>query len=94
MSSPVADLESTCPTWIGAKAFYIAMLATKIDKLSEPEPGVSEMMTFPMDQNGSGCTGALVTMKDGPSPGSGVMIYFASEDCAIEAMRVGSFGGK
>ena len=35
------------------------MLATKIDKLSEPGPGVSEMMTFPMDQNGSGCTGAF-----------------------------------
>ena len=32
--------------------------------------------------------------RDGPGPGAGVIIYFASEDCAVEAKRAGAKGGK
>jgi predicted enzyme related to lactoylglutathione lyase len=46
-----------------------------------------------MDQS-NGASGALVKMKSGPSNGNSTVVYFMSEDCATEAGRVSSNGGK
>jgi predicted enzyme related to lactoylglutathione lyase len=51
--------------------------------------------TFPpmiMDQ--AGTSGALAKMDGVPSGGMGTLIYFACEDCAVEADRVVKAGGK
>jgi predicted enzyme related to lactoylglutathione lyase len=94
MANPVRWFEIYVSDMGRAKKFYESMLGTKLDKLPDPGPGVSEMLTFPMEEMGTGSTGALVRMKDGPGPGAGVIIYFASEDCAVEARRAADSGGK
>jgi predicted enzyme related to lactoylglutathione lyase len=33
-------------------------------------------------------------MSDGPKPGGGTIVYFKSDDCAVEAGCVKSSGGK
>ena len=57
MANPVRWFEIYVSDMVRAKTFYETMLATKLGKLNEPPPGISEMMTFPMEQNGSGATG-------------------------------------
>jgi uncharacterized protein len=54
-----------------------------------------EMWMFPdaMDQTKPGCSGALCKM-DGCRPGgSGTVIYFVCDDCAVEAARAQANGG-
>ena len=94
MTNPVRWFEIYVSDMTRSKKFYEATLATKLETLLNPGPGVTEMMTFPMDQDATGSGGALVKMKDGPVPGAGVIIYFASEDCNVEAKRAGINGGK
>ena len=49
---------------------------------------------FVMDE-GDGAPGALVKMQSGgPTSGNGVIVYFSCKDCAAEAGRVVSNGGK
>jgi predicted enzyme related to lactoylglutathione lyase len=54
------------------------------------------MWMFPdaMDQTKPGCSGALCKMKGFQSGGSGTVIYFICEDCAVEAGRAAAHGGK
>ena len=91
---PVGWFEIYVQDMQRAKAFYEAVLATQLEKLDSPDPDM-EMWAFPgaMDE-GSGASGALVTMKVGISGGNGTVVYFSCEDCATEAGRVSSNGGK
>lgn len=91
---PVGWFEIYVKDMQRAKAFYEAVLATQLEKLESSDPGM-EMWAFPgaMDQ-GNGASGALVAMKGGPSGGNGTVVYFSCEDCATEAGRVSSNGGK
>lgn len=79
-----------------ATAFYQTVLKQKLEKLGDPT-GESQMMSFPMDDKSMsqyGAVGALVKME-GSSPGvGGTMVYFNSEDCAVEESRVATAGGK
>jgi uncharacterized protein len=93
-SNPVRWFEIYVQDMNRAKAFYESVLATKLERLPDPGPGISEMMTFPSEKEGFGSTGALVKMEDGPSNGNAVIIYFACEDCSVESKRAGSHGGK
>ena len=52
------------------------------------------MRMFPMDDSRYGAGGALVKMEGGPSGGGGTLVYFSTEDCAIEAQRIADNGGK
>jgi predicted enzyme related to lactoylglutathione lyase len=74
-----------------AKAFYEGLLQTKLEKLNSP---VIEMWAFGMEGDRVGAGGALVKMEGVPSGGLGTIVYFACEDCALEAARVSQFGGK
>lgn len=93
-SKPVGWFEIHVQDMQRAKAFYEAVLATQLEKLESPDPDM-EMWAFPgaMDQ-GNGASGTLVTMKGGPSGGNGTVVYFSCKDCATEAGRVSSNGGK
>lgn len=90
--NPVVWFEIYVQDLARAQKFYETVLATKLDKLDTPEPGL-RMLAFPMSMQASGAAGALCQMDKVPS-GGGTMVYFACEDCATEASRVESAGGK
>jgi uncharacterized protein len=81
-----------------AKRFYESVFQVKLEKLKTPEglkkgPAL-EMWSFPAQKEGFGCGGALVKMQGVPSGGGGTLVYFGSEDCAVEERRVAKAGGK
>lgn len=91
--NPVGWFEINVKDMQRAKAFYEAVLAVPVQKLDSPDPKI-EMWTFPMHQHGSGAAGALVKMDGAPSNGNSTIVYFSCADCATEAGRVSSSGGK
>jgi predicted enzyme related to lactoylglutathione lyase len=91
--NPVVWFEIYVQDMQRAKAFYEKLLGVKLDKLDSPDPQI-EMYSFPMQQNGPGAAGALAKMQGVPSGGMGTLVYFTCEDCAVEAKRASSSGGK
>jgi uncharacterized protein len=75
-----------------AKKFYESVFQMKLERLTGPE-GELEMWSFPSNPEEWGCSGALVKMKGAEPHGFGTVIYFASDDCAIEEKRVVPSGG-
>lgn len=74
-----------------ALRFYQTVFATTLEQLPTPD---LEMWAFPQSQEGSGAAGTLVKAPAGmPSGGNSTLVYFASEDCAVEAGRVAGAGG-
>jgi predicted enzyme related to lactoylglutathione lyase len=89
--NPVRWFEIYVEDMPRAKAFYESVFQTRLTRLDNPN---LELWAFPMSMEDSGSTGALVKM-DGFSAGrNSVIIYFASEDCAIESARVVESGGR
>lgn len=74
-----------------AKAFYESVFSVELERLPSPD---IEMWSFPTDMDGTGSSGALVHVPGFPSGGNSVLVYFSSEDCAIEQARIGSSGGR
>ena len=89
--NPVRWFEIYVQDMARAKAFYEAVLGAKLEKLNS---GDIEMWAFPMDRTRSGAGGALVRMPGVPSGGNSTLVYFGSDDCAIEASRVVAAGGR
>lgn len=78
-----------------AKSFYEKMLGIKLEKLQEDMgPELEEMQIFPHEQGKPGAAGALVKMKGFPPGSNSTIVYFGSEDCAVEVGRVKDAGGK
>ena len=74
-----------------AKAFYENVLQTKLAKMDSPD---MDYWTFPpMVMDHAGTSGAIVKMQGVPSGGCSTIVYFACEDCAVEAARARKFGG-
>ena len=92
--NPVGWFEIYVKDMDRAVKFYQGVLDTRLEKLAAPAPGISDMRTFPMQRDGSGATGALAKIGDGPGGGSGTIVYFTCDDCAVEARRAPSNGGK
>ena len=77
-----------------AKKFYESVLQVKLSKLDSPAKKM-DYWTFPqMQMDRAGSSGALVKMDGVPSGGMGTLVYFACDDCAVEADRVVNAGGK
>jgi uncharacterized protein len=47
-----------------------------------------------MSEEGYGAAGALAKMEGCASGGGGTLVYFACEDCAVEAARAAEHGGR
>ncbi len=76
-----------------AAAFYEKVLGQKLEPMGDPT-GESQMMSFPADMGRYGAAGALTkSAHAGPGVG-GTIVYFASQDCAVEAGRVADAGGQ
>lgn len=89
--NPVVWFEIHVQDMPRAKAFYESVFAVQLQKLDSAE---MEMWAFPMLENGAGATGALVKMAGCPSGGNSTLVYFACDDCAVEAGRVKGSGGQ
>lgn len=74
-----------------AQAFYEAVLRRPLSPLGPAGP---EMLAFEDLPGADGTAGALVRAPDGmPVGGGGTVVYFACDDCAVEAARVAPAGG-
>jgi predicted enzyme related to lactoylglutathione lyase len=89
--NPVGWFEIYVQDGARARKFYETVLQTHLEKL--PMAGM-EMWTFPMKQEGSGASGALVHMNGMNSGGNSTLVYFSCVDCASEESRVVAAGGK
>ncbi|NIM41690.1 MAG: VOC family protein [Hydrogenophaga sp.] len=79
-----------------AKAFYETVFQGKLAPLGNPDPkdpSGMEMWAFPSSMESYGAPGALVKMEGMPSGGNSTIVYFACDDCAVEAARAASNGG-
>lgn len=76
-----------------AVEFYQTVLQCKLEPIGDPT-GETQMMSFPADMGAYGAGGALSKSPHaGPGVG-GTIVYFNSEDCAIEESRVEAAGGQ
>ena len=76
-----------------ATRFYETVFEIKLEKLELPAPNI-QMMSFPMEAEGKGASGALVSVEGMDSGGNSVLVYFSSQDCLIEESRVQQAGGQ
>jgi uncharacterized protein len=90
-NNPVGWFEIYVQDMARAQKFYESILGVKLDKLDMP--GI-EMVAFPMGMDLPGAAGALVKMDGFPSGANSVLVYFSCADCAVEAGRVASAGGR
>lgn len=94
-TNPVVWFEIYVQDMDRAKKFYSEVLKVKFEELPNPTDSSMEMMSFPSDMNAMGIGGALVKMEGAlSSNGSGTIVYFGCEDCAVEESRVEENGGK
>jgi predicted enzyme related to lactoylglutathione lyase len=94
MANPVRWFEIYVQDMSRARKFYEAVFQTRLSKMESTAKDM-DYWTFPptlMDQPGT--SGALVKMAGVPSGGMGTLVYFACEDCAVEAERVVKAGGR
>jgi uncharacterized protein len=93
-SNPVGWFEIYVQDMPRAQAFYESVLQVSLEKLGLPDEEDLEMMSFPMEMELPGASGALVKTGGVPSGGNSTLIYFNCEDCAEEASRVVPSGGR
>lgn len=98
MTNPVVWFEIYVQDMQRAKAFYEAVLSITLIKMPAPTPDLNmEMWAFPSDpatsQTSYGANGMLIQEDGFPSGGGGTLVYFACEDCAVQAARAALHGG-
>jgi uncharacterized protein len=61
-----------------------------------PDPNNSglQMASFPMQQDATNATGALVKMEGVKAGGNSTIVYFTCDDVAVEVARVPKAGGR
>ena len=98
-TNPVVHFEIYVQDMARARAFYENVLGTTLVRMPAPTPEMDlDMLFFPTDKdtgmNTYGSGGMLVRMEGMASGGGGTLVYFACEDCAVQAARAAEFGGR
>jgi uncharacterized protein len=92
--NPVGWFEIYVSDMTRATQFYETVFTKTLYALPMPNTeDEMEMMVFDMLPEAKGASGALVKMND-VQPGGSTLVYFTSEDCAIEESRIEAAGGK
>lgn len=96
MKNPIGWYEIYADDLDRARAFYETVLNVTLGELTPPDGGESglRMLSFPCDFESYGASGALVKMEGMSPGGSGTIVYFACDDCALEESRVAGAGGQ
>lgn len=89
-SNPAGWFEIYVQDMERARAFYEAVFQTRLHKLNSE----LDMWAFPQSFAHYGAGGALVHMEGMPSGGNSTLVYFSCQDCAVEARRVVTAGGR
>ncbi|MBA4382737.1 MAG: lactoylglutathione lyase [Sideroxydans sp.] len=89
--NPVNWFEIYVQDMVRAKRFYETVFGTTLVKLDTPD---IEMWSFPMEVDRFGAGGSLVRMEGFSSGGNSTIVYFICADCAVEAARVATAGGR
>ena len=89
--NPINWFEIYVQDMARAKRFYESVFQLKLERINNPD---LEMWSFPMDVERFGAGGSLVKMEGVHSGGNSTIIYFICNDCAVEAARVVSSGGR
>lgn len=80
-----------------AQVFYETVLGITMSELPNTIEDPLKMVAFSSGENSmtqTGATGALVHMPGFPSGGNSTIVYFITEDCAVEESRVVEAGGR
>ncbi len=78
-----------------AQKFYETVLQLDMVPMQTPgEFGDLEMLSFPWAHGENNISGALCKTSDMKPGTGGTLVYFTSEDCAVETARVEKAGGK
>ena len=88
---PVCWFDINVTSLERSKQFYETVLNTKLTDLPI-EWG--KQSTFPFSDKGPNATGALVEKQEVSTNGNSTIIYFSSEDCVTEELRIEKAGGK
>lgn len=94
--NPVGWFEIYVQDIRAAQKFYETVLAITMSDLPTPTDDPLKMVMFSNDENAmnqTGATGALCEMEGMPSGGNSTIVYFVTEDCAVEEGRVAGAGG-
>jgi uncharacterized protein len=94
--NPVVWFEIYVDDLKRAKKFYEQVLNLTLSELPTPDSveDEMEMWAFPMEMEQDGASGALVKMEGFEPGGNSTIVYFRSDDCAVEEARIQHAGGK
>ena len=91
-SNPVRWFEIYVQDTARARRFYENVLQTTLTKLDSTAMDYWMFPSMAMDQ--AGTSGAISRVEGMPSGGNSTIVYFVTDDCAVEASRVEAAGGK
>lgn len=91
MGNPVVWFEIATNDIERSKAFYETVLQRNFSLVEMPG---MKMYMFESSPEGQGAGGALIQSEESKPSADGTVIYFYSEDCAIEEARIEAAGGK
>lgn len=94
--NPVGWFEIYVQDIAAAQKFYESVLGISMSELPNPTEDPLKMVMFSNDENTmtqTGASGAIVQMEGCPSGGNSTIVYFTTEDCAVEESRVVGAGG-
>ena len=93
--NPFTWLEIYVDDMSRAQKFYEEVLQISMIPMQAPgDFGDLEMVSFPWVEGGPNISGALCKMSDMKPRSGGTLVYFASDDCAIETARIQAAGGQ
>jgi predicted enzyme related to lactoylglutathione lyase len=93
--NPVVWFEIYVNNLKRAQKFYEQVLDLSLSELPTPDSvDHMEMLSFPMEMDEDGASGALVKMEGFEAGGNSTLVYFRSNDCSIEEKRIENAGGK
>ncbi len=92
--NPVVWFEIYVDDMERATKFYETVLGVQLQEMQNPTDDPMDMKCFPSAEFNFGASGALVKMDGMKAGGSGTMVYFGCEDCALEESRAEAAGGK